>query len=59
MPARAHLGNGVGNSGTGQLKVAQTGASNPPVTNAIPASAASGLAEKASPRRPFRSASAA
>lgn len=59
MTARAHFGSGVGISGTDQLNVAQTGASSPPPTNAIPASAASGLAAKASPKRPFRSASAA
>ena len=59
MVARAHLGRGVGTSGTGQLKVAHMGASSPPATKPIPASAASGLAAKASPSRPFRSASAA
>lgn len=59
MVARAHLGRGVGISGTGPLKVAQNGATRPPATKPTPASAASGLAENASPKRPLRSASAA
>ena len=59
MAARAHLGNGVGTSGTGQLRAAQTGARSPPPTKPIPAIAASGLATNASPMRPSSSASAA
>jgi hypothetical protein len=59
IPARAHLGSGVGTSSMGQLRAAQTGARSPPATKPIPAIAARGLAAKASPTRPSKSAMAA